>query len=127
MLLATLLFTPASVFWLVLLAIWMTRWMRIAIRPLVLAWMNRGLAPETRATVLSMLSQAEALGEVCGGPLLGLVGTLRTVRIALVGAALALLPALPLYRQAWRHSAPQAHNAFELFKLSSSHISQNTP
>src|SRR5262249_35991315 len=64
MLLATLLFALAGVFWLALLAVWMTRWVRIAMRPLVVAWANRGLAPGARATVLSMLSQAEALGEV---------------------------------------------------------------
>jgi DHA3 family tetracycline resistance protein-like MFS transporter len=108
MLLATLLFALAGVFWLALLAVWMTRWMRIAMRPLVVAWANRGLAPSARATMLSMLSQAEALGEVCGGPLLGLVGTLHTVRTALVGAAVVLLPALPLYGQALRDSQPEA-------------------
>jgi predicted MFS family arabinose efflux permease len=111
MLLATLLFALAEVFWLALIALWMTRWVRIAMRPLVMAWANRGLAPSTRATVLSMLSQAEALGEVCGGPLLGLVGTLHTVRTALVGAALVLLPALPLYGRALRHSQQEAHEA----------------
>ena len=111
MLLATLLFALAGIFWLALLAVWMTRWMRIAMRPLVVAWANRGLAPGARATVLSMLGQAEALGEVCGGPLLGLVGTLHTVRTALVGAAMVLLPALPLYGQALRHSKQEAHEA----------------
>ena len=108
MLLATLLFALAGVFWLGLIAVWMTRWMRIATRPLVVAWANRGLAPGARATVLSMLSQAEALGEVCGGPLLGLVGTLHTVRTALVGAAMVLLPTLPLYGQVLRHSKQEA-------------------
>jgi predicted MFS family arabinose efflux permease len=102
MLLTTLLFALADVFWLALIAAWMTRWMRIAMRPLVVAWANRQLAPGARATVLSMLGQAEALGEICGGPLLGLVGTLHTVRTALVGAAVVLLPALPLYNQALR-------------------------
>jgi len=109
MLLATLSFALAGVFWGALIALWMTRWMRIAMRPLVIAWANRGLAPGARATVLSMFSQAEALGEVCGGPLLGLVGTLHTVRTALVGAALVLLPTLPLYGQALR--ASKAHEA----------------
>jgi hypothetical protein len=64
-----------------------------------------------RATVLSMLGQAEALGEVCGGPLLGLVGTLYTMRTALVGAAVVLLPALPLYGHALRQCTEQAPEA----------------
>jgi DHA3 family tetracycline resistance protein-like MFS transporter len=109
MLLATLIFALAGVFWLALIAAWMTRWMRIAMRPLVVAWVNRGLAPGARATVLSMLGKAEALGEVCGGPVLGLVGTLHTVRAALMGAAAVLLPALPLYGHALRQSTQGAH------------------
>jgi len=111
MLLATLSFALAGVFWGALIALWMTRWMRIAMRPLVIAWMNRGLAPSARATVLSMLGQTEALREVCGGPLLGLVGTLYTVRTALVGAAVVLLPALPLYGHTLRHSTEHVHEA----------------
>jgi predicted MFS family arabinose efflux permease len=106
MLLATLLFALADALWLALSAVWMTRWMRIATRPLVVAWVNRGLAPGVRATVLSMLGQAEALGEICGGPLLGLVGTLYTVNTALVGAAVVLLPALPLYGRVLCHNTP---------------------
>jgi DHA3 family tetracycline resistance protein-like MFS transporter len=70
----------------------------------MVAWANRGLAPGVRATVLSMLSQVEALEEVCGGPLPGLIGTLHTVRTALVSAAMVLLPVLPRYGQALRHS-----------------------
>jgi hypothetical protein len=74
----------------------------------MVVWVNRGLAPGARATVLSRLSQAEALGESCDGPLLGLVGTLHTVRTALVGATMVLFPALPLYGQALRHSKQEA-------------------
>jgi len=63
--------------------------------------MNR-LAPATRATVLSTLGQAESFGEIAGGPLLGLVATLYTVRVALIGASAVLLPAFPLYVLALR-------------------------
>ena len=111
MLLATLSFALAGAFWFALIALWMTRWMRIAMPPLVAARVNRGLDPGARATVLSMLGQAEALGEVCGGPLLGLVGTLYTVRTALVGAAAILLLALPLYGQVLRQSIQHTHGA----------------
>ena len=103
MLLATLLFALAGVFWLGLIAVWMTRWMRIA-TTLVVAWANRGLAPGARATVLSMLSQAEALGEVCGGPLLGLVGTLHTVRTAPGGCRHGAAPSATAL---WPGLAPQ--------------------
>jgi hypothetical protein len=66
------------------------------------AWANRGLPPSTRATVLSTLGQAESFGEIAGGPLLGLVATVHTVRVALIGAAAVLLPAFPLYAMALR-------------------------
>jgi DHA3 family tetracycline resistance protein-like MFS transporter len=97
---ATLAFALASTFWLALIAFWAARWARIAVEPLMVALMNRGLPSEVRATVLSMLGQAGALGEVCGGPLLGVVAALRTVRVALVGAAVVLLPAFPLFGRA---------------------------
>ena len=107
MMLATLIFAVASAFWLALIAFWAARWVRFAVEPLMVARMNRGLPPGVRATVLSMLGQAEAVGEVCGGPFLGLVGTLRTVRTALVGAAVVLLPAFPLYRRALSLPGPR--------------------
>lgn len=110
MLLATLTFAVASAFWLALIAFWMTRWVRIASWPLMVARMNLGLPPRVRATVLSMLGQAEALGEVCGGPLLGLVGTLRTVRTALLGVAIVLLPAFPLYGRVLARHGRRRHD-----------------
>jgi len=99
MALATLTFALASVFWLALITFWAARWVRLAAYPLMVARINRGLAPGVRATVLSMLGQAGAFGEVCGGPMLGVVGTLSTVRAALVGAAMVLVPAFQLYRR----------------------------
>jgi DHA3 family tetracycline resistance protein-like MFS transporter len=104
---ATLTFALTSTFWLALIAFWVARWVRIAVEPLMVALMNRGLPSDVRATVLSMLGQAEAFGEVCGGPMLGLVATLRTVRAALVGAAVILLPAFPLFGRAVRASGPR--------------------
>jgi MFS transporter, DHA3 family, tetracycline resistance protein len=97
MLLATLTFAVSSVFWLAMLAFWVARWVRIGAFPLVVARVNQALEPGVRATVLSMVGQAEAFGEACGGPALGLVATLRTVRAALLGAGIVLLPALPLF------------------------------
>ncbi len=42
--------------------------------PLYSAWVNRRLDPRSRATVLSMMQQSDALGQSGGGPLLGFVG-----------------------------------------------------
>ncbi len=94
---ASFAFALTDSIWVALVALWITAWVRVAIQPLTLIWLNRGLAPRSRATVISMLGQSDALGQVAGGPVLGLVGTLRTVRAALVGVGLILLPALGLY------------------------------
>jgi DHA3 family tetracycline resistance protein-like MFS transporter len=71
--------------------------------PLYAAWLNRGLEPSTRATVLSMAGQADALGQLSGGPVLGLIGSLAGIRAGLVAGAAFLVPAVLLYLRAVRH------------------------
>ncbi|CAM3625350.1 MFS transporter [Deinococcus saxicola] len=68
--------------------------------PLYDAWINRGLNPASRATVNSIASQADALGQVTFGPAFGLLGNVLGVRSALALAALARLPALEVLRRA---------------------------
>ena len=59
--------------------------------------MNRNLEEKTRATVLSLTNQANAIGQIGGGPALGWVGSAVSVRAALLGSALTLLPAAAVY------------------------------
>lgn len=61
--------------------------LRHACGPLVTAWVNRGADPSTRATLNSLVGQAESAGEVAGGPLLGAVGATAGVPAALVSSA----------------------------------------
>ena len=105
MMVATFLFAVAPGFWLALFGFWTARWVRIAMNPLLIARVNRGLSPGVRATVLSMLGQAGAVGEVCSGPILGLVGLVRGVRAALTASAGVLLPAVVLCAHALRRPA----------------------
>jgi DHA3 family tetracycline resistance protein-like MFS transporter len=72
---------------------------RNLIAPLYNAWVNQKLNPETRATVLSMSGQVDAIGQIASGPLAGLV-SLWSVQAAIAFAGLLLLPALPLIRRA---------------------------
>ncbi len=67
-------------------------------RPLFTTWLNQKLASETRATVMSMNAQMDALGQITGGPLLGLVAQAYGMPLAFVVAAFILLPAIWLYR-----------------------------
>ena len=43
--------------------------------PFATAWVNCGVPSGTRATVLSTMGQSNALGEIAGGPLFGLIAT----------------------------------------------------
>jgi MFS transporter, DHA3 family, tetracycline resistance protein len=65
--------------------------------PLFTAWLNRGLDPGVRATVLSMGSQADAFGQIIGGPILGLVASLVSIRASILSASVVLVPAVLLY------------------------------
>ena len=105
---AMLLFGTAQLFAVALATYWTTTWVRQAAHPLTLAWLNRGLDPRSRATVLSLQSQADALGQTAGGPVMGVIATATTVRVAIVAAGLLLLPALPIFASQLRRSEDQA-------------------
>jgi MFS transporter, DHA3 family, tetracycline resistance protein len=72
--------------------------------PLYVAWLNRNIEDSSvRATVNSLVGQSDAIGEIAGGPAIGVVGTLSGMRAALVASGLLLGPAIALYGRALRH------------------------
>ena len=76
--------------------------LRTLISPVYQAWVNQKLDPSVRATVLSMSGQVDAIGQVAGGPALGAIGNLISVRAAIAAAALVLSPVLFLYNRTLR-------------------------
>jgi DHA3 family tetracycline resistance protein-like MFS transporter len=56
--------------------------------------------------VLSIAGQADAIGQVGGGPLLGAVGSVFSIRAALATSAFLIAPALGLYTRALRREPP---------------------
>jgi DHA3 family tetracycline resistance protein-like MFS transporter len=72
--------------------------------PLYRTWLIQQTSPRTRATVLSIASQANALGETAGGPVIGLVGTLFSLRAALALAGVLLMPVAALYARTLRQA-----------------------
>jgi MFS family permease len=70
---------------------------REARTPVYNAWMNQNVTSNVRATVFSMCNQADAIGQVLGGPLLGLIATAISLRISLLVSGLILLPVFFLY------------------------------
>ncbi|AIQ46042.1 MFS transporter [Paenibacillus sp. FSL R7-0273] len=65
--------------------------------PVHKTWLNMHLGSSTRATVLSMISQADALGQTAGGPAVGYIGSRFSIRASLLAAALLLLPVAGLF------------------------------
>jgi DHA3 family tetracycline resistance protein-like MFS transporter len=76
--------------------------------PIWQAWINREIDSKTRATVLSMNGQMNAIGQIIGGPPLGWIGTVFGLRWAMFGVALLLAPTLLFFRLAQRWTQPAA-------------------
>ena len=77
-------------------AFWLARGLRALQVPVAQTWMNRNIPSHVRATVLSLAAQADAFGQIAGGPAVGAVG-LRSLRAAMAMSGLLLAPALYLY------------------------------
>jgi DHA3 family tetracycline resistance protein-like MFS transporter len=58
-----------------------------------------------RATTLSIVNQADAVGQWTGGPAIGALGTVTSIRIALVAATACLVPAVGFLRSATRQAS----------------------
>lgn len=84
-------------------ALLLTRLMRSLAYPLSMTWLNQQITDSSvRATVISIVGQADAVGQAGGGPALGLVGNVFGIRAALVAGGLVLSPAAGLYARALR-------------------------
>ncbi len=80
--------------------LWIASVMRQAFWPVQRAWLNRSLDSSNRATLFSVDGQADALGQIVGGPIIGVVGSGVSIRAALLSSAALLGLALPLFARA---------------------------
>jgi len=89
-------------FWLALALFWVIGTLRNIDDPLYTALVNHKVDDsKVRATLLSVSSQANAIGQITGGPAVGWVGNL-SIRAALFVSALFLSPVIPLYTRVLR-------------------------
>jgi len=95
----TFAFSPALA--ISILAVTAVSILRNVMGPLYSAWVNQRLDSDARATVLSMSSQVDAIGQVMSGPIAALI-SLASVQAAITMASLLLLPAIPLIKRANR-------------------------
>ena len=96
---SVLLFTLGESFALILLGLWLTQAARQVRNPLMDAWINLYVESDVRATVLSIQGQADAFGQIAGGPVVGAIGLASSVRTAISVSGLMLLPILLVFRR----------------------------
>ena len=97
----------ATNFWVAVVAYLVVAVCRTTVQPVLTAWINQSLAPNTRATVLSMTAQTDALGQIAGGPILGWVGNAFSIRAAITTSGALLAPALLFLTRTLRRPAAE--------------------
>ena len=97
-------FGLAGNFAVALAAFWSATVLRTMDTPIYTAWLAQSIDPKVRATVLSMGGQADALGQIAGGPAIGVIGNVVSIRAAIVAAGAVLSPVLVLFVRTMRHS-----------------------
>ncbi|MFF2909591.1 MFS transporter [Paenibacillus sp. NPDC057934] len=75
--------------------------------PIYNTWLNQHIESKSRATVISMMSQSDALGQSAGGPLVGWIGNRLSVRASIVASAVLLTPVLGLFARQIRDRAAE--------------------
>jgi DHA3 family tetracycline resistance protein-like MFS transporter len=83
--------------WPALVATWVRDAARVVSEPVQAAWLNREVESGVRATTLSIVSQANALGEAAGGPPMGAVAGRFGIAAGLLGCGVILAPAAGLF------------------------------
>lgn len=75
--------------------------------PLYTAWVNQRLEPQVRATVISLSSLVDALGQIAAGPLVGLLARETSLQNGLLASSALLAPVLLLFIRAGRKERKQ--------------------
>ena len=96
---AMILFILTSNFYVAVAAMVLFNGLRTITFPLQSAWVNQQIESNVRATVLSINGQIDAVGQLSGGPILGVIGRLVSLQAALWASALTLSTTVPLYHR----------------------------
>lgn len=70
--------------------------------PIFTTWLTQNIDAKVRATVISMRGQVDAFGQIIGGPPVGVIGNIFSLRAALVSVSIILSPVLLLLAYAFR-------------------------
>jgi DHA3 family tetracycline resistance protein-like MFS transporter len=97
----------AHAFALVVVAYLAVSVLRPVLYPLLSGWMVGRIEPSVRATALSARDMFDSGGQILGGPVIGVIGNLASIRIALIAGAAALAPAAACIAAASRRIRPR--------------------
>jgi len=100
--LGLLVFAFSGNFFLAIAAFWCVSIFRGVRSPLFNTWLVRNSEARVRATLVSLDGQMDAIGQIAGGPPVGYLGTLFSLRVALASLSAILAPVLLLYAAALR-------------------------
>lgn len=95
--LCMLVFAITRNFGLMLIAYLTTNTFRTVNEPIFSAWLNEHIDDRARATVLSINGQINALGQIIGGPIIGIIATKISISMGIACTSLLLTPVLVLY------------------------------
>lgn len=68
-----------------------------SVGPLSDSWINHNLESDVRATVFSLYSQMNSFGQIVGGPILGVIATVVSIKAGIIVAGLILVPSGFIY------------------------------
>ena len=97
-------FALAGGFWLALAFYFVGRQGAAAEDPIYTAWLATSVPQKVRATVLSMWGQLDAMGQVVGGPVVGIIGSRASIDAALMVSAIVLAPLVVMFLRSGRVS-----------------------
>ena len=97
-----LVFALSGNFWLAVVALLCVGIFRSLRIPLFNTWLTRNSPAQVRATLISLDGQMDALGQIAGGPPVGYLGSIFSLRVALAAVGFILTPILLLYAAALR-------------------------
>lgn len=95
--LSMLAFALTGNFIIMLSAYLLTNMFRTINDPIFNAWLNNHIDDNARATILSINGQINALGQILGGPFIGIIATRISVSIGIACASLLIAPVLVLF------------------------------
>lgn len=101
------LFAFSGRLWLAVALLWSIGILRHIIYPLHTAWINQKLDSRVRATVISMAGQVDAIGQIAGGPGVGVIARRISMPIGILTSSLLLTPVLALLGRQYKKNSQE--------------------